>query len=179
MIIYVFPRKIVEEWIYSQFKIFVEEWALISIYSFSDGPVITPDTTPLLNKINCNEFISLRFCDIVPEVERLKTEHSDLFNSDHAKTIIEFLDKIKQIPILVVHCAAGISRSGAVGLFANRYFELDESTFRKRNRISPNFHVLDVLNKVSGINDNYVKFWERDFEKNDRMKRIIERIKSI
>lgn len=184
MDIYVISREIIVDRINNGVKPCYGEWALISIYSFSEGPVITPETVPILNALDC-KFISLKFCDIKLEEFLLlkkaypeEVDGSDLFNEDHAKIIIRFLDEIKQIQTLVVHCAAGISRSGAVGLFANRYLEQDDSIFRKRNKgISPNPYVLDVLNKASGIDANYVNFWNNELEKNDRMKRIMARIK--
>lgn len=47
---------------------------------------------------------------------------------------------------LVVHCTAGICRSGAVGLFANFLAGNDEEEFRKRNpQILPNEWVFDSL----------------------------------
>lgn len=65
----------------------------------------------------------------------------------YIKTVIE-LNKDKQQ--FIVHCSAGISRSGAVGTFINDYFGLDYSTFRKTNpQVQPNPFVLRTLKSIS------------------------------
>ncbi len=47
---------------------------------------------------------------------------------------------------MIVHCAAGVSRSGAVGLFVRDYFSLDYSEFKRQNpHIVPNLWVSKVL----------------------------------
>lgn len=40
-----------------------------------------------------------------------------------AISILEFLEKNMDCPSLIVHCSAGISRSGAVGLFINDFMK--------------------------------------------------------
>ena len=53
-----------------------------------------------------------------------------------AKQIINFIDKAQEDEndsVLVVHCQAGISRSGAVGTFACDYCGLDYNRFIKEN----------------------------------------------
>ena len=123
----------------------------------------------------CMKALTISFSDVTEkdykqfdERTRLKVT---LFSKKHADNIITFLNDLDAIEILVVHCAAGISRSGAVGLFACRYFNNDESTFKSNNlRIHPNHFILEVLNEVSGIKDDYMTFWVDYFDKNERMR---------
>ena len=93
---------------------------------------------------------------------------------DYIPQAIEFIDlAITNNHKVLIHCAAGISRSGAVGLFCCRYFDLDQKEFRRLNsQITPNLHVLNVLNKESGIDDDYIKFWSKLCIRKDVTKRI-------
>lgn len=85
------------------------------------------------------------------------------FNEDMAKSVISFLDQNKALcDTLIVHCDAGMSRSSAIGLWANRYLGLDEKTFMVDNpRKCPNVDALSILMEVSGLNDSYKDFWEK------------------
>jgi predicted protein tyrosine phosphatase len=54
--------------------------------------------------------------------------------------------------MFVLHCDAGVSRSGAVGTFIQRYLEIEEEGFKKLNPyIHPNHFVLNILMEVSGM----------------------------
>lgn len=54
---------------------------------------------------------------------------------------------------MIVHCHAGVSRSGAVATFSCDYCGLDYNEFIKGNRfIMANPHVLDVLRKKTRKN---------------------------
>lgn len=151
-------RKQIEQHINSKIELSKNKHALISIWSFNE--LITFSNRHVLNDLGCSEILSINFGDLTPK-DRIE-EHQILFSEKEAKIIINFVDKINLIGIneLFIHCAAGISRSPAVGLFVCKYFNLDENEFRKINLgILPNFHVLNVLNEVSGINSNYAKIW--------------------
>ena len=72
-----------------------------------------------------------------------------LFNEYKAKKLYEFIKANKDKSIAIVHCAAGISRSGAVGTFIyDLYGHVDFTEFKRTNpRIQPNQHVLKLLRK--------------------------------
>ena len=54
--------------------------------------------------------------------------------------------------VLVVHCSAGISRSGAIGTFACDYCSMDYNVFIQNNiYIMANPYVLSVLRKGAGM----------------------------
>ncbi len=79
-----------------------------------------------------------------------KTLIAKAFTEDQGRELIEFLDRNKDKESCIVHCAAGISRSGAVGTFVNDYFRGDYKEFKKNNRhILPNGQVLRILNKLA------------------------------
>lgn len=72
-----------------------------------------------------------------------------LFTEEQAKQIIEFIDQHKDKDQFIIHCSAGISRSGAVGTFINDYLELDYKTFRQTNpQVQPNPFVLSTLKNL-------------------------------
>lgn len=71
------------------------------------------------------------------------------FTRKQGKQVIEFLEQNKTKEYFMVHCAAGISRSGAVATFINDYFNGDRERFLTDNPyIHPNGTVLSILNRL-------------------------------
>ena len=71
------------------------------------------------------------------------------FKEDQAKQVFAFVKKHADKD-WVIHCSAGISRSGAIGTFILHYLEGDKEYFAKRNpHIHPNGHILRMLNKLA------------------------------
>lgn len=88
-----------------------------------------------------------------------------LFQEIHAKQISDFIEsnKDQDFETLICQCDAGISRSGAVGLWATRFLKLDEKEFRdKHPQIKPNSRVLEILMDVSGLKDELINFWKEN-----------------
>ena len=82
------------------------------------------------------------------EAERLRKEREVfLFDSGHATRIIDFAQAMAdKAELMIIHCGAGISRSGAVGTWLNEFYGNDYLTFRRKHSfIMPNYHVLEVL----------------------------------
>ena len=99
--------------------------------------------------------LTLTFDDICNEPETPEDQgNAILFNEDMAHAIIRFVDD-RELPLLV-HCTAGISRSGAVGEVLNWYFNryqehnaADDEDFVQNNRqIQPNTIVRRIMLKV-------------------------------
>ena len=161
--IYIFSRREIENWIKELFCPYIEsKWALISIWA--DSRLIELKTVPILEKLGCQANISVRFDDITadsPSVGQATQSGRKfiLFDEVHARNIINFTNAVKgKVVIIVVHCAAGVSRSGAVGLWMCRYLGLKESEYLFNNRgIMPNYYVINKLSDVSGIK----KEWEK------------------
>lgn len=137
-----------------------KRWYLISIYG--DDSCYVDGKEQVLFDLGCVKFCSLLFWDITDKMYgniKNKFPHAILFNDDHAKTIVSFLEEIKkddEDSDLVVHCSAGISRSGAVGTFACDYFGLDYNDFLRSNPyIMANQYVLSTLRKVDGITPHF------------------------
>lgn len=137
----------------------------ISIHS--DSPVIDDKTGEFFKTIGVKGHISLDFDDLTPkDVEQGGEELVDssyqwgrpcgkfvLFNNEHAKQIVDMFEEIKKTlsdkeTVIIVHCYAGISRSGAVSTVASRYFNdhVNHHEFNKENpQIQPNYHVVKLL----------------------------------
>ena len=127
-------------------------WYLISIHS--GDLFLNPQMDDTFKKMGCQDSLSLEFWDLTPEIY---DSHPDkiLFDDNHAKQIISFIDKVQKDEkdsTLVVHCHAGISRSGAVGTFACDYCGMDYLYFMDKNpKIQANPHVLRLLRKEANM----------------------------
>lgn len=131
-------------------------WVLISIDSFDSYINITKDQEIILNNIDCKNILKLVFDDIVVENYNCK-----LFSKEDAKLIIDFAKSLEDnIETIIIHCHAGICRSGAVALFLNSFLNLNFDEFKKENPyIYPNPFILNTLENISGIKVNVEPFW--------------------
>ena len=130
----------------------LEKSKIISINSswgFDDAPPFSEEHR------NHPHLLALTFDDICNEPETPEDlGNAILFNEDMAHAIMRFVDDGK-FPLLV-HCTAGISRSGAVGevlnWYFNRYLETntaDDEDFVENNRqILPNTIVRRIMLEV-------------------------------
>lgn len=117
-----------------------------------------------LGKNNPN-VLYMQFDDVTKEeAESYNSKHYEFkltpISENQAKQIVDFiLETHKQGKDLFVHCTAGISRSGAVGLFANQYInrfiDKNEDDFHCNEiygfnkNIMPNPTVSSILNSVA------------------------------
>lgn len=110
-----------------------------------------PEEPPFSRKYwDLPNLLVLRFDDVdSPELAKGYT----FFDSAQADAIASFVETSDQRPIMV-HCTAGISRSGAVGSALNEYYnnragalnEEDHLAFAQTNpHINANYHVLSLL----------------------------------
>ena len=93
--------------------------------------------------------LTLFFDDVENDLEMSPTNHNmtRAFTEEDADKVINFLNCNKRIKTLLIHCAGGISRSGAVGTFALDYYKSDKQRFKEDNpKIIPNARVLRMLN---------------------------------
>lgn len=158
-------------------------WALISIFGLKSemnqnggrdkNTLVAEKEFSVLKEMGCIDFHNSCFMDITKEqYERLnRTIYMEnmLFNENRAQQIIDFVNKVKDsCERLVIHCDAGVSRSGATGLWASRYLGLDEKKYCDNNTgIQPNPYVLEILSEVSGMKKEYEAFWMNHLSKLD------------
>jgi predicted protein tyrosine phosphatase len=70
------------------------------------------------------------------------------------KKIVDFVNKHKNKSVFMVHCSAGISRSGAVATFIRDKFtdEIDKEKFNFENKyIQPNLYILKRLKELDDV----------------------------
>lgn len=71
-------------------------------------------------------------------------------SEEQAKLIIKFVEANENAKVFFVHCAAGISRSGAVAKWIDQKFNEDDTVFNVNNpHIIPNQRILSILRKLS------------------------------
>jgi predicted protein tyrosine phosphatase len=132
------------------------DWALISIYGSPDKPIVkNEEDIKRLSDKGCKKVLSVCFgdytdkdCIIYEEEHHKKPTHINIISATQANSIVRFikcLKKYSNIETLIVQCSAGISRSGAVGLYACRYYGLDENEYLKAGAIKPNYYVYSKL----------------------------------
>jgi protein tyrosine/serine phosphatase len=103
-------------------------------------------------KKNHDNVLNLEFDDVESDVALDGTNQYTAFSEEQAREVVEFIDKNKNKTFLI-HCLAGISRSGAVGRFLYDYYPwVDREWFdvNVKRRIQPNQRVYNELKKVYG-----------------------------
>lgn len=102
--------------------------------------------------------LKLTFCDVgAGEIPRgLRRKYPCMSRHDALRTIafIKRCRSASAVLDLVVHCNAGISRSGAVGRFAVEFLHLSRLEFHENNRlVFPSSHVLGLLRDSAGLRE--------------------------
>lgn len=120
-----------------------DSFAVISIYSTPEELLFNEKRLKYIHSIGCHYVLSLMFGDANPETEKVTYP----FNRDHSVKIISFLDFLDMDDrelMLLAHCDAGISRSGAVATFISNYLDIPFQD----EYIKPNGYILRTLNNL-------------------------------
>lgn len=147
MKIFVVPRN----WILDQNKNFFINNNVINVYS-SCYEYPLPESSSLLR---------LKFDDVTDSEQNPKYVK---FSEKHAQKIFDFITNMNKSKDLYVNCDAGISRSGAIGMclndYFNRYLENNREDYeffiQENSQIMPNPLVKRILMKYL-FNDNRIK----------------------
>ena len=154
-----FITRIIKDGYDSGFPFFNRTWHLVSIHGDS-RKLMTPENVGILEGFGMSSCLSMDFWDITDDpdfIAELKISFPKyvLFNKEQANEVVEFLTKLKNDPsddVLICHCDAGISRSGAVATFAAEFFGLDHNSLMLYNpNIHPNAMVLRMLREAAGL----------------------------
>jgi predicted protein tyrosine phosphatase len=143
----------------TRFKQFLETYNIneINVEKFNKIAfisIIEPDGLVIFEKDYLN-FITLQIWDIEEEIE-YNNKILKPMNKDQADKIIKFIMKhIYNVNSFIIHCSAGISRSGAIGVFILDYLQSREYSRERIERfkiinpnILPNRYILNLLNKT-------------------------------
>lgn len=123
----------------------VESWKKAFFISINDTQG-TPEIPHF--KADKNNVKVMFFDDVEEDLNHPKYGIIKAFTEQQAADLLDFIEKNKDKQLCMVHCAAGVSRSGAVGHFISDYFEQDYDQFKKTNPyVHPNMKVLQLLNR--------------------------------
>jgi predicted protein tyrosine phosphatase len=100
--------------------------------------------------------LNLTFCDIAPEdIPEAQRQRFPAMTLEDAGNVVSALRRWHEMRLrgnLIVQCHAGISRSGAVGAFANELLELSAEQFQKAHPwVEPHPYVLNLLRVAAGL----------------------------
>ena len=117
--------------------------AAISITVPGESKVVFPEGVQVL---------ALEFYDMDTPVPG-EEEKYPIFTEDQGRQVIEFLRSIGDKDLLI-HCHAGIARSGAIALVAHELFGTDAAQFEADNKsIDPQPIVVRILRTLAGLPD--------------------------
>ncbi|MFA5313595.1 MAG: hypothetical protein WC375_09835 [Methanomassiliicoccales archaeon] len=163
-----------------------ERWYLISIYTNPSQLFLTDSACISLRRQGCVGMLPVMFADATEsnfEAVKTKEPHTVLFGDNEARQIMAFIQGAKrdtQPAVLIVHCDAGVSRSGAIGTWINDFLEMDYSKFKKNNPyIQPNPHVLKKMRDISGMNDKWFGGKQLEIIPQDEKEIIIPNSKTL
>ena len=133
----------------------VGPWYLLSIVSTPKEMLTTPSSLPIFQGKGLKRFINLVFADITRQQYEAHKAQFELralrpFDSEHAEHTVNFLlavEKENETGVLIVHCDAGVSRSGAVGTFASDFLKVP----LLNPEPLPNQHVLQTLYRYAKL----------------------------
>lgn len=101
-----------------------------------------------------NNFLQVKMWDIEEDLFENGALRYEKPNDNELKKIVDFINRHKDKSIFIVHCSAGISRSGAVATFLYDKFlpEIDKERFRRENKyIRPNLYILNRLKELDDL----------------------------
>ena len=127
--------------------------AIISVNTYTHWNGQFEEETPFdkfENFTNNTNLLKLWFDD-VSEPTTWNGMEDKLFNADDARKVVEFIkEKQDNVDTFIVHCTAGISRSGAIGMFIKDYFGCE---IESENNLIPNPLVSAELRKFVWLSD--------------------------
>ena len=128
----------------------VEKWNKHFFISIVDTDQFSVSREPFF-KSDHENLLNLAFDDCEHDGQPSPTQPSGTkaFSEEQAAKLFSFIKKHRDKEECIVHCMAGISRSGAVGAFINGYCGGDWEEFKRQNpQIIPNGRVERMLNKA-------------------------------
>jgi predicted protein tyrosine phosphatase len=148
----------------------LEYWKNRGVYFIS---ITNPGNFKIFNTDKLN-VLNLKFHDVENHTNKTvlfqKSEYEKtekalqnmvFFDESMAVKVLDFYENIKNTEpddfTIIVHCGAGISRSGAIGSFGVDYFGIDRDEFLESNKwINPNRHVVKLLMNEWNKRDNSI-----------------------
>lgn len=154
MKVIVISRAMMNSWLDKKMDLLnSDKVAIISINTYTHWNGQFEEETPFdkfENFTNNKNLLKLWFDD-VSEPTTWNGMEDKLFNADDARKVVEFIkEKQDDVDTFIVHCTAGISRSGAIGTFIKDYFGCE---IESENNLIPNPLVSAELRKFAWWSD--------------------------
>ena len=129
----------------------IEDYSSKAFICILSTPAISIFNTEPYFKLPHPNVLSLTFDDLTDKDLSVLKEYpgSRLMDLEDAKKIVDFVARNKERDF-VIHCSAGISRSGAIGTYIQQNYGTDYDLLIQKNpAISPNYYILSLLNEVN------------------------------
>lgn len=104
--------------------------------------------------LSIENFLQVKMWDIEKDITDTNGFIYEKPSDIELKKIVDFINKHKDKSVFIVHCSAGISRSGAVATFIRDKFisEIDKEKFNSENKyIQPNLYILKRLKELDDV----------------------------
>ena len=113
--------------------------------------ILDADSTEQKYDRNLANFLQVKFWDIEEDLFTNKILKYAKPSDEELQKIVDFVNRHSDKDVFVIHCSAGISRSGAVATYIKDKFhdEVNEVYFSSNNHhIQPNLYVLKSLKRL-------------------------------
>lgn len=96
-------------------------------------------------------FLQVKMWDVEKDLEDMNGRQYEKPSDEELQKIVDFIDSHKDKFYFVVHCSAGISRSGAVARYIlERFEDSNKEWFNQQNKfIQPNLYILKRLKELT------------------------------
>lgn len=113
--------------------------------------ILDPDNNEQKFDNSIENFLQVKMWDIEEDLFENSELKYEKPNNTELQKIVDFINKHKDKYVFIIHCSAGISRSGAVARFIYEKYhdEVDKNEFDKMNKnIQPNLFILNKLKQL-------------------------------
>lgn len=128
---------------------------IISSYDYACFiSILDIDNSEVKYNTSIDNFLQVKMWDIEEDIFEGDSLVYEKPSDSELKRIVDFINKHKDKKVFIVHCSAGISRSGAVVRYISEKFfdEVDFNFFKQNNKqIQPNLYILKTLKKLDNI----------------------------
>jgi predicted protein tyrosine phosphatase len=113
--------------------------------------ILDQDNNEKKHDCSLPNFLQVKMWDVEMDLEDMSGRKYEKPADVELQKIVNFIDSHKDKSYFVVHCSAGISRSGAVVRYILEHFEdSDKQWFNQNNKfIQPNLYILKRLKQLS------------------------------
>jgi len=117
-------------------------YAVLSLITAREVQLYGGGNSPWFDPRDCRAHLWIDVSDVPNDIE-----YRDAMTRDQARQIAQWVDELPKIDTLIVHCAAGISRSAAAAAAIVRHWGLSDARFFGEP-YDPNPHIFRLLDQA-------------------------------